>query len=1009
MRTPLLTARASKLAQLGPLRSTSALRADSSLVSRVRLKRGGDLHGARSVLWFGPPSLVWLVAIGAAPDGDPGAAASIWGHFPPLRNPFGSPTPRAPITYLTAANPGGGAAQPVALSASAPAVRLDRISGAVPAAAPGLSRVPMTALRGPNSDRGPERASENSPSTGQSSIPSKVVPVGAPAPSVRKASSRAMDQAPQRKIPLRPSSSTASPVSAVRPALHPYSPNTKPAAPPAVQGTGPSPVQSPAAASAVASPPLQRPQEALPAGPTNAAGGGSLRTAPFLLPASSSFRTTLGASGFSTHRRPQSARVGPPKPTRRRLERRRPEPKVSSAPLPTAVPAMWSGLRAPTILLGAPQLRAAPVQARAQAPLIAIAPTTLLRAPTAEQPLQDEPSGAREATGTSLASQQTSSTMRSFGAQSVVRLVPPTDALRVMPGARVARADSPAAAVTEGAAAPPQRAPTRSEPLTGRSSRITPVFANASSTMRFVRRPPTEVEDAGLRDNASPASAATPATTRPSSAVPPTTGTGAPNLRASVVPTVQPASPASARPRTTPAATPARDASRPAAAPSSPARKAPPASAPATARRARRLFVARAPTTSAERRARDLPERSPNLSAPRRTGSAPSSFDLLPPTFPRQGTVTFPLWDAPRRVWLSNSAGSAGSAGATASLRPAPLLVALGAALGPSAPVWVSVPGPSVGAATRQSLPTNATYVARTAGIIAERGSAPAAEARYAAPPAPAPRSSERWSSSAYNVQVAPFIAYDSAGGASAATAGPHGRPVWRHAGSPGRWAAPAAVSNAFGPRSVIFPREAPSGGATQRGQSLSLWAGPVATVSVSRPAAAADSAEIRLEMPQDRISPVLGTQSGSRSVQAPPFVPMTNLRNRPAAGVESEPTQSTRSPAYTRKPIQAKKKPAPVKQPQQAAAPARVPYAQWVAEQTRAVEPSAASTPKPTETAPPPRRAALGNDIRALAEVELLEVLTLLAVRDPAAAAILHDIGRELDDISRLDRLRLL
>ena len=1006
MRTPLLTPRASKLAQLGPLRSTSALRADSSLVSRVRLKRGGDLHGARSVLWFGPPSLVWLVAIGAAPDGDPGAAASIWGHFPPLRNPFGSPTPRAPITYLTAANPGGGAAQPVALSASAPAVRLDRISGAVPAAAPGLSRVPMTALRGPNSDRGPERAIENSPGTGLSSIPSKVVPVGAPAPSVRKASSGAMDQAPQRKIPLRPSSFTASPVSAVRPALQPYAPNTKPAAPPAVQGTRPSPVESPAAASAVASPPLQRPQEALPVGPTSAAGGGSLRTAPFLLPASSSFRTTLGASGFSTHRRPQSARVGPPKPTRRRLERRRAEPKVSSAPLQTAVPAMWSGLRAPTILLGAPQLRAAPVQVRAQAPLIAIAPTTLLRAPTAEQPLQDEPSGAREATGTSLASQQTSSTMRSFGAQSVVRLVPPTDALRVMPGARVARGDSPAAAVTEGAAAPPQRAPTRTEPLTGRSSRITPVFANASSTMRFVRRPPTEVKDAGLRDNASPASAATPAKARLSSVVPSFIGAGAPNLRASVVPTVQPASPASARPMTTSADTPRRDAGRPAAAPSSPARKVPPASAPATARRARRLFVARAPTTSAERRAWDLIERATNLSAPRRTGSAPSSFDLLPPTFPRQGTVTFPLWDAPRRIWLSNSAGSAG---ATASLRPAPLLVALGAALGPSAPVWVSVPGPSVGAATRQTFPTSATYVVRAAGIIAEREAAPAAEARYAAPPAPAPRSSERWSSSAYNVEVAPFIAYDSAGGASVATGGPNGRPLWRHAVSQGRLAAPAAISDAFGPRRVLFPREAPSSSASQRSNGLSRWAGPVSTVPVSRRAAAVDSDEIVLETPQQRGTSSPGTQSGSRSVQAPPFVPMTNLRNRPAAGVESEPTQSTRSPAYTRKPIQAKKKPAPVKQPQQANAPARVPYAQWVAEQTRAAEPSAAATPKPTETAPPPRRAALGNDIRALAEVELLEVLTLLAVRDPAAAAILHDIGRELDDISRLDRLRLL
>jgi hypothetical protein len=134
----------------------------------------------------------------------------------------------------------------------------------------------------------------------------------------------------------------------------------------------------------------------------------------------------------------------------------------------------------------------------------------------------------------------------------------------------------------------------------------------------------------------------------------------------------------------------------------------------------------------------------------------------------------------------------------------------------------------------------------------------------------------------------------------------------------------------------------------------------------------------------------------------------MTNLQSRTPVSSDTAQAPSSVNKGYFRKASPAKAKkvvPPKVLVPKSAE---RMPYTEWVAEQGRAAE-NPAPPHRPAETQNPTRRPPQQRDIRALAEVELLEVLTSLAGRDPVAASILHDIGRELDDISRLDRLRLL
>lgn len=989
-----LTPTLSKLMQVGPLRSTSALRAASPLTSLVRLKRGGGLRSERSVLWFGPPSLVWLVAIGAAPGGDPGAAASIWGHFPPLRNPFGSPAVRQPVTYLTAPNPGRSLSAPLT-SGTVPASRAPTAANITLASPPALARVAMTGLRAPVSDG---RSDAAAPPAVATRLTSESPRTGVPSPpqAGRRPAEVASQPPRPRKIPLKPPAYSVSAGQAPRPIAAPYASDAKPVVVPRpLDSARAAQTHAAAAPSETAAQPIR-----------------SAPVAPQLSPAVQTSRTPsrLGAfqwpaSSFRTPLKPYSP------PSQRRF--RQVEPSSASVEQPEAMtpiaPArvtqaeergVWAGLRAPAVWLVPPQLRAASEDGRPQAPMIQAASTTLLRAIAA-----DPAGGARvEATSVAASAAPTrpagSAPVRPGQTHLVGRLAPRRDALLVMPVPGLPRMTTGAVTMSDSAQAQVQPAP--QVPPSARTTKSSPVFAGIASTLRFIRRSAVQSDVGG--DVGSPIRVTSP-TARPAEATrstpQPTGGTG----------------PRQTRPASSAAMTPPSVRLAAAQAPSpnpipAPARPLPPSTRPASAsavspqpvgsRKVRRFpgvkSVASAPGTQSPSRLRSTPTPTPpttvgGASAPSESGTrARPNRQLIPAYF-----------SEPARIWLYNAAKPSGS-----TLRGSPLLVASGSPLGSVAAGWSPAPVQPGSAPKPQAMPVSTTYVSRPVGPPTDLTSTAAGPPRPPSPRTQPARVSERWSVASTIWPAASTAVIDGTAALSYATAGPNGRPVWSYPLSAGVSVFSQAKSSAFGPRHTVLHRDFLPSSAGKRGTPAAAWTAAAAPTPSSRPEPIYVGPMQSATLPMGGEATAPQVSSGRKAVHAVPIVPMTNLRSRTPVPSEAQPAPSAVNKGYFRKSPQAQPKKVAPPKPLAPRTAERMSYTEWVADQRRTVE-NTEPPPRPAETPNPTRRPPPQRDIRALAEVELLEVLTSLAGRDPIAASILHDIGRELDDISRLDRMRLL
>ena len=989
-----LTPTLSKLLQVGPLQSTSALRAASPLTSLVRLKRGGGLRGERSVLWFGPPSLVWLVAIGAAPGGDPGAASSIWGHFPPLRNPFGSPAVRQPVTYLTAPNPGRSLSAPLT-SGTVPAPRAEAAATLTLASPPALARVAMTGLRAPVSDGRSDRAAQpdvakrptsESPRTG---VPS-------PAQAGRRPVEVASPPARPRKITLKPPAYSVSAGQAPRPIVAPYSSEAKPVD-------------------------VSRPLDSARAAQTHPAAAASetaaqpIRAAPVAPQPSPAVQTSRVQSRLGAFQWPASSFRIPLKPytppSQRRFQRVEPssvsveQPKVVTPFAPARfsqveVRGVWVGLRAPAVWLVPPQLRAPSEEGRPQAPMIQVASATLLRAIAAEPA-----GGARiEATPVAASTAPTlpagSAPVRPGQTHLVGRLAPRRDALLVMPVPGLPRLTTGAVTVSDSAQQQVQPAP--QVPPSARTAKSSTVFAGSASTLRFVQRPALQPDVSG--DVGSPTRVTSP-TARPAGAAlsnpQPTGGPGPRQTRpasstATTPPSVRPAATQAPSPNPVPA----------------PARPLPPSTRPASAsdvrpqpvgsRNVRRFpgakIVASVPKPQSPSRLRSTP--TPTPPAVLRWTSAPSTSG--DPSRPNRQLIPA-YFSEPARIWLYNAEKLSGS-----TLRGSPVLVASGSPLGSVAAGWSPAPVQPGSAPKSQAMPVSTTFVSRPMGPPTDLTSTAAAPPRPPSPRTQPARVSERWSVASTIWSAASAAVIDGTAAISYATAGPNGRPVWSYPVSAGGSVFSQAQSSAFGPRHTQFQRDFLPSSAGKRGTPAAAWTAAAAPTPGSRPEPiyVGQMQSATLPMGGEATAPQLS--SGRKAEHAVPIVPMTNLRSRTPEPSEAQQAPSAVNKGYFRKPFQAKPKKVP---PPKALAPRtaeRMSYTEWVADQRRTVE-NTEPPPRQAETQNPTRRPPPQRDIRALAEVELLEVLTSLAGRDPIAASILHDIGRELDDISRLDRMRLL
>jgi hypothetical protein len=553
MMTTRLTPTVSNLLQVGPLRSNGALRAASPLVSDVRLRRGGGLLGERSVLWFGPPSLVWLVAIGAAPGGDPGAATSIWGHFPPLRNPFGAPTVRQPITYLTATNPGRSAPAPSLVATSAP--RSETASVKPFASPPALAPVPMTGLRAPVTEGRTDRsASPDVPKRLASEGPRTAVLIASEVR--RRPRELASQPAQQRKIQLNPPKSTFSAGQPARPMLGPYPSDARVvAAPrPAIRPSAPDAKAAPAASATAAQSTRQAPIEALPSSPSQLRGVRA-RDSAFQWPASS-FRIPLKPYVPITQQRFRrsdafGARAKQQQPMRESV------PQVAPIRLPqTEARSVWGGLRAPAVLLVAPQLRAESVDGQPQAQTIQVGRSTLLRPSPVDATLLRVPRAdattATLAEAASVAGEKAQAQadsrapLRTERPQTVGRLAPRRDAVLVTPVPGLRQLPTESVAGTPFAEVQGQAAPLA--PVSAPTAKSSTVFAGIASTLRFVRRPAAQTDgsaDAGssIRGASTTASPAGAPRTSPQ-----TTGGQGPGPSRPA--TAAAMTPASARPRT---------------------------------------------------------------------------------------------------------------------------------------------------------------------------------------------------------------------------------------------------------------------------------------------------------------------------------------------------------------------------------------------------------------------------------------------------------------------------